>query len=291
MEVLPAFFVILGIFFGRIARFVKVFSIFAKKIVPMTSLNELLDELYAQATTECGQPSMPTVEPDATTPNEPDGYVERLRRVLVEMSQLLDPDEQPRLDSVPPSDEVCLRILNHWEQLGTSLSGIREHIESLDRDISLMQPWGDFDVMKVEQLAAKGIYVHFWRIEVGKLPPEADVASYVEHQARVVSQDAQWVYFVTVDDEPTPGLVAVGAEAVEVCPCPISTLIMLQTRDKDSLRRIETLRGDYALAHFDEVYAALRQALPPDQPMPQLQPEHIGLRQKIARIFTGKGKP
>lgn len=285
MEVLPAFFAFFAFFSGRNARFVKDFSIFAPKYMPMTLLNELLDELRDEAMARNASPAAMPVATDSSAPNQRDAHTERLHRVLVEMGQVLDPDEQPPLDAQPPSDEICLRILNHWEQFGASMNGIREHIASLDRDISLMQPWGDFDVMKVEQLKDQGVYVRFWRADVQFLPTTSEASLYVEHRVRVISQDAQWVYFVTIDDKASRYYFPPHAEAVEICPCPISTLIMLQTRDKDSLRRIEMLRGDYALAHYAEVYAALRQALPPGQPLPLLQREHRSLRQKIHQIF------
>ena len=47
------------------------------------------------------------------------------------------------------------------------------------------------------------------------------------------------------------------AHSVEVTPSPVSTLIVLQTRAKDSLRQVQLQMGDFSLQHYREVEAAL----------------------------------
>lgn len=252
----------------------------------MTLLNELIEDLYRKTVASTDRISA-AADPAAPASENGlhDAHVDRIRRVLTEMSQHLTLDDQLRLDVPPPTDEIRLRIMNHWEQLTQSITGIHDHMKSLENDIAKMQPWGDFDVIKVEQLAALGVYVKFWRIAHKKLPAQNNEQAMIEQQLCPISQDAEWVYFVTInadDEHPAP----VGAEPIEICPCPISTLIMLQTRDKDSLRRFEMLREDYALAHYSEMYAALRQALPPGTPLPQLKAGHRSLREKIRHLIN-----
>lgn len=253
----------------------------------MPLLNELINEIYSKTMDEKSRSEATDTGPNATLSGQQhDARIERLSRVLCEMGQLLSQADQPCLDEAPPSEQITLRILSHWEQLTSSAIGIQEHMNSLENDIARMQPWGDFDVMKVEQLAARGVHIHFWRIAIGELSKVLSDTFLSVHQARIISQDSEWVYFVTVDSEDHPKQVPENAVMVDICPCPVSTLIMLQTRDKDTLRNLETLRGDYALAHYGEVYAALRNLLPAGTPMPQLAPEHKTLKQKIRHLFA-----
>lgn len=254
----------------------------------MTPLHELIDELYRQTMAEAAPVGTAAASCPLPTGSEPGARVQRLRRVLDEMGERLTADDQLRLDDVaPPTEEICLRILTHWQQLTQSIEGIREHEQSLEADIARMQPWGDFDVMKVEQLAERGVHICFWRVRLVAMTDDMSHLDDTELQLCPVSQDAEWAYYVTIGTESSPKPLA-SAERVEICPCPVSTLIMLQTRDKDARRRLETLRDDYALAHYGEMYAALRQALPPGSPLPLLRQPHRGLRQRIREMF-GKG--
>lgn len=250
----------------------------------MTQLSELIERLYSA--TEC-DPS-PTPADDSTTTASLSlrgTEVERIRRVLTEMAQMLDADERPRVNEPAPSDEIRLRILNHWEQMTDAVAGIKKHCESLEHDIAKMQPWGDFDVLKVEALASRGVMVKFWRIGTNSLPSRGDEDLLRLHQISLISQDADWIYFVTISTEGEDLQLPAEVERVDICPCPVSTLIMLQTRDKDTIKRLETLRGDYALAHYAEMHAALQQALPPDAVIETEAAPHRSLRQKIRRLL------
>ena len=252
----------------------------------MNILNDLIETLYRDSLTDSMTHGHAAGPSDCTQdPSAHDTQTERIRRVLVEMGELLSQDDQPRLDEEAPSAEICQRILRHWEQFSSSAQGIRDHISSLESDISRMQPWGDFDVMKLDELTQGGIYIRFRKFPINRMTElQAPEQGLIDLHIRIVSQDADWVYFVSIgnsDEQTTP----YEAEPVEICPCPISTLIMLQTRDKDSLRALETLRGDYALAHYGEMYAALREALPAGSPLPQLQTPHRGLRQRLRQML------
>ena len=254
----------------------------------MTLLNELIERLYQEATTSTTAVEASVSAPAAqTTDKQTNAHTERIRRVLIEMRQQLRQGEEPDTDDEAPTDEICLRILNHWEQQTLSIKGIKQHMDSLENDIATMQPWGDFDVVKVEELAAYGIYLHFWKIARRRQMEIADGDCPAETQIHIISQDADWTYFVTSDDEKTPpSWLQQTAEPVRICPCPVSTLIMLQTRDKDTLRRMESLLGDYALAHYSEMYAALRQLLPAGVSIDQMLNERKSLRQKIRNLFN-----
>lgn len=251
----------------------------------MNELNALIERLYKEGVEDGGLPMQSAMEASALDEGEEPGPTKRLRRVLAEMGEMLTEDDQPDLTEEAPTEEACLRILNHWEAMMKSAEGMRRHMQSLEQDIERMQPWGDFDVMKVEQLAARGCHLQFWRMPIDVLALQAGEPWMTDYNMLVVGNDTEMAYFVTVtmgDEQP-----AMPSEAweVEMCPCPVSTLIMLQTRDKDSLRRLQTLMGDYALVHYGEVYTALRKALPDGTAMPEYTPGHTGLRYKLRQLF------
>lgn len=248
----------------------------------MNKLSDLIESLYQQShEAELTESDERTALVTARSEIKAD----RLQRVLAEMAEELTDEEQPSLDETAPTDEICLRILNHWDSMTQSLLGIQEHMASLETDIVKMQPWGDFDVMKLETLARRGIKLRFWTVSVGRMHELDAITLPGQTSLHLVSQDTDNAYLVTITtSESEPQWPATMCE-VGICPCPISTLIMLQTRDKDALRRLKTLRGDYALAHYSEVYAALKAALPEGTPMPPFKKEPKGLRGRLQQLF------
>lgn len=267
----------------------------------MNELNDLIEGLYRETFEDGRLPQQSA--PSAIAPSEPekrDQQIVRLRQVLDEMGAMLQSEDQPNMSESAPDEAACLRILNHWEQMMLSAHGLRQHIQSLELDIQKMQPWGNFDVMKVEQLASAGCVIRFWKIPAHLLALRIAEEDWKDWELKVIAQDPETVFFVTVgtstnsaanstniiDPSANQPFQIRDAEEVDICPCPVSTLIMLQTRDKDSLKKLETLQGDYALCHYGEVYNALRQLLPEGTPLPQLQPERIGLRQRLHALFS-----
>lgn len=275
----------IGVFFKELCIFAP--DIHRIVVTILNELNDLIERLYAETFHEGGlqQQSANSVDTEAATTDSGE-YVNRLRQVLDEMGAMLQTEDQPNMAETAPDEAACLRILNHWEQMMLSAAGHRQHMMSLERDIQKMQPWGNFDVMKVEQLASAGCQIRFWRIAAHLLPLRLAEGTWNCNNLKVVTQDLETAYFVTITTETETAPEPADAEEVDICPCPVSTLIMLQTRDKDSLRQLETLQGDYALCHYGEVYNALLELLPEGAPLPQLATEHTGLRQRLHALFS-----
>ncbi len=253
----------------------------------MTELNELIERLYREGIVQGGLPESAAEMPLSFDESEEKADTQRMYRVLVEMGALLNEDDQPTIEE-SPSEEALLRILNHWEAMTHSVKGIKEHMQSLEQDIAKMQPWGDFDVMKVEQLANHGCHIRFWQMDGELLASKVAEPWFIDCNVLVVTRDIEVSYFVTVTDSDERPAVPSEAEEISICPCPVSTLIMLQTRDKDKLKKMETLLGDYALVHYGEVYSALRKKLPEGTEMPQLIHKRETLRDKLRNLFNRK---
>lgn len=255
----------------------------------LNELNLLIEGLYHETFDDGRLPQQSassTIAP--AEPEEQDQRIARLRQVLDEMRAMLQSEDQPNMSESAPDEAACLRILNHWEQMMLSAQGLRQHMQSLELDIQKMQPWGNFDVMKVEQLASAGCIIRFWKIPAHLLALRIAEEDWKDCELKVIAQDPETVYFVTIGTTDSLMFKPRDAEEVDICPCPVSTLIMLQTRDKDSLKKLETLQGDYALCHYGEVYNALRQLLPEGTPLPQLHAERPGLRQRLHALFSKK---
>lgn len=248
----------------------------------MSELNTLIENLYADYLTAASQGTAPDVTHveagamSAATQAE----VERLSATYAEMLEVLG-DEADSLEEVLPGtapDAAAMQlIVTQWQKLRQSIDGLSQHIESLEQDIRTMQPWGDFDVSKVERLRQWGCPLRFWTLRsdrFAQLPTQHPEGL----RLHMVADDGETAYFVTLGMIPT-GFLPPDVRAVELCPSPVSTLIMLQTRDRDSLKRLTTLQGDFALAHCTEVQCALRQLLPADTPLPQtphrFRPRHV----------------
>lgn len=245
----------------------------------MSELTQLIDRLYAegipQLTDDTLSSAVHQITPDAGVD------VQRLLVILQEMGGLLHQEDQPDLTVPPPSGEALMHIVKHWESMQRSYYGTSVKIEGLDQDIITMQPWGDFDVMKVEELQRRGCHLGFWQISSLAWAQQGSGSWVDDYHVLQVSQDADNVWFVTITPVGITPLVPTEAQEVKVCPSPVSTLIMLQTRYKDSLKRLETLMGDYALCHYGEVYIALQQLLPDGTTLPELSSLRPSWQQKL----------
>ena len=142
-----------------------------------------------------------------------------------------------------------------WVMLRNTERRQLQRIAELDADIARMGPWGDYPMASIDQLSQQGKSLGFWRCTQTQF--EGHWAQWKEkYNAELVSQQDGFCYFVTKVPQGNQ-LEISEAQPVDVPPCPISTLIMLQTRAKDSLRQVRLEMGDFSLQHYREVEAAL----------------------------------
>lgn len=253
----------------------------------MSNLKELIDRLYDEVTQQADLSA--TLDDAEETETLADIDAEQLRLTLVQMADVLQKEDLADLQEADPlSAAETAHYLKQWNGVCRSLEGLKRHTQELEADIERMQPWGDFDVVKLEKLQQHDCHVRFWTMPVATMATMVTEPWYTDHQTMVVSHDKANVYFitVTVGDEPLP--MPEQARQVEICPCPVSTLIMLQTRDKDSIKRVQTLQGDFALAHYAELLATLRTALPEGTALPQKKHHAMSLRARMRKLFTNR---
>lgn len=256
----------------------------------MGTLNELINHLYHEGIEEGQlllQEKTPTPLPAMGSGTALD--VARLEMLTEQMEQLLTMKEKTSLQDTTASalsHEEVQQLQTQWNTMWSEAEGLRSHIRSLEADIARMQPWGDFDILKVKRLYEYGCCIRFWRIKAAEMPTAEASAWYAQYNASLVNQDTQWLYLVTVtqtDDDmrdmPTEAL------EQEICPSPASTLIMLQTRDKDRLKRVEDDMHEQVMSHYAALYATLRQFSPLDEGLPQPHTERHRLRNRLKKLF------
>lgn len=254
----------------------------------MNQLNELIEHLYREGIEE-GQllqkqdvAGTLLVPADASTPD-----LDRIRVMLEQMTQHLGAKEKSLLTDTQTSTldyGQVQQLLLYWEKLQSDIEALKAHIRSLESDIVMMQPWGDFDVLKVEQLRQHGCNIRFWLMKSGQLALQQSEEWYTRCNVLKVDQDTDWDYFVTVttQDDTLPDLPPEAQEQA-ICPCPVSTLIMLQTRDKDSLKQLEAEQASFTQMHYASLLHTLRQQ-DPSSGLPQ-DKRNVKLRQRLRELF------
>lgn len=251
----------------------------------MSNLKELIDHLYEEVTQQ--QEDTDWEMEHASDQFDSNLDAERLYLAVRQMADILQKDDLTDLQPpMPLAEDNAIRLVMQWESICSSVSGLSRHMQELDADIQRMQPWGDFDVVKLNQLEQHDCHVRFWKMPVSIMASMSSEPWYTDYQVTVISVDQSDAYFITItlgNEEPDmPAL----AEKVEICPCPVSTLIMLQTRDKDSLKRVQTIQGDFALAHYAELRETLREFLPPGADLPKQKHSHRQmLKARLRKMF------
>lgn len=142
-----------------------------------------------------------------------------------------------------------------WKALNKKAQRQMERIAELDYDIQRMEPWGDYPMVRIDELAQEGKRLDFWRATRTQFEGNRRLWA-DKYMAELISEQDGYCYFVTISAQEEP-LCLNEAQLLDVTPSPVSTLIMLQTRAKDSLRQIRLEMGDFSLQHYREVEAAL----------------------------------
>jgi V/A-type H+-transporting ATPase subunit I len=201
----------------------------------------------------------PTGTADPAADSDFQAATERRRRyeqMLQEMRALLKRED---LEALPPLtkgvDYDVNRIEVAWQNLCTQVADEQRNIAELEHNIQTVNPWGDFTFENIHRLNVAGWKVRFWTAETKGYRTEWETA---ETHAIVINRTPKTVYFITVTPASltAPAELLPGATEVQLSPSPQSTLIMLQTRAKDDLKKLLIKQGDFALAHYREMVEA-----------------------------------
>lgn len=173
-----------------------------------------------------------------------------LGKILKEMKQVLKQEDINGLPMVKEGGDMA-SISVQWQEISSQIETEQKNLHELDKEIKEITPWGDFSHKNIDALTEAGWVTRFWITSPKKMSP----AWKDEYNAFVIEENKKAVYFITIT--PTAQQVDIpAAREVTLSPSPISTLIILQTRAKDNLKRLLLQQEDVALAHYREVESA-----------------------------------
>ena len=157
------------------------------------------------------------------------------------------------VDAVPGHWEGEASIeatLNDFEAMQAALQQLTAKLPALDREIALMEPWGEFDWQTIDNLKANG-----WVMQFFCCPEKSfDEAWRENDHATVISVKGGQAYFVTVNQH------AVELEA-EVVRLPHQSLSELKQRREALIGEMEASKhalSTYCVTHVPVVENAMR---------------------------------
>lgn len=181
---------------------------------------------------------------------------EELAKVLSEMGKCIQKEDVKvglPYDTEFTNDAAYL--IGLWNQQSKVVADLKHHIEELDYDIQARSPWGDLVVDSTTVFEPDKPVTRYWTAPKDCLESNHDLWSN-SYNISVISTGDYLSYFTTTTAR-DKDIMMEGAEEAKVCPSPVSTLIMLQTRAKDTLKHELIKQEDCAIAHYLEVEAML----------------------------------
>lgn len=179
-----------------------------------------------------------------------------LTEMLAEMRQCIQKED---VKAGLPDDAGLTYDIDHifvlWQQFRVKIENLHKYIDSLDYDIAARVPWGDITFDSEEGFTEGLPITRCWTAAKECFEENREIWE-MEYEARLISNGDYLSYFTT-STEKGKDIYMEGAEEATVCPSPASTLIMLQTRAKDTLKLEQLKQTDFAVAHYREVEAAL----------------------------------
>ncbi len=134
-----------------------------------------------------------------------------------------------------PADAAA--IMDKVEAIVADIEQHKALQQVLDKDISTLQPWGDFDCSNVEKLAEAGYGLKFFVASAKSYQSEWES----EYNAIVIAEKQSRVYFVTL----TPQGMAVDIDA-EPAKLPTASLASLESELAACVARIGELEAELA---------------------------------------------
>lgn len=106
----------------------------------------------------------------------------------------------PENKDVATSSEGAQEIVARTEELYATLERLKQALQVVEKDASVMSVWGDFDTSLLKRLSAEGYVLNFFQISVKSFDSEW----YEKYNAVIIKQNGSRIYFVTVTDGSIP---------------------------------------------------------------------------------------
>jgi V/A-type H+-transporting ATPase subunit I len=145
-------------------------------------------------------------------------------------------------------------LVTAMEELEAERERIRSQINTLQKEISRIQPWGDFSAEKIDKLQEAGVTVRFFICPAKKFDPAWEEA-YHTGIINVVQSSLYFVIFQQRDET-----IEIEAEEIAMPQRPLRELKALVEEDKKRLDEIERTFDTYAERHTESLEKALSEA-------------------------------
>lgn len=155
------------------------------------------------------------------------------KNTLQSMYLLADKEPEDTSGNALPAGDVVKR----YDGLQARIQDLNQQLPAIDKDLSQLEVWGDFDWQSVRRLKSAGWYVQFYTCS-GREFNEAWVA---EDNAVVIKEDGGHLYFVTVTPEPA---------ALELEPLRLSALSISELNRKKQDTEAALLQAQEELKTF-----------------------------------------
>lgn len=149
-------------------------------------------------------------------------------------------DKQP--DEVLHADLQADELLQKYEHLQARLQELKQQLPALDKQISLMDNWGDFDWQAVRRLEDAGWQLRFYSCQDKEFREEW----ITDYNAIPVNTVGKYVYFVTV----TPGPVELEVEPIRMPSLSLSELCAQRKDVKAMAAAVEEELKAFCRSHY-----------------------------------------
>ena len=160
--------------------------------------------------------------------------------------------ERCPLENIQPAKSIdnAIAIVEKCESLVAETEQYKGVLQTIEKDIALLEPWGNFDFATIEKLEKAGYGIQFF------ISPEKNFKQewVDEYNAIVVTENASRLYFVTV----TPKDVAVDIDA-ETAKMPDASLASLNSEKERVESRMQAFAKELeelAVAELNTLRAA-----------------------------------
>ncbi|MDN5328507.1 MAG: V/A-type H+/Na+-transporting ATPase subunit [Bacteroidales bacterium] len=139
------------------------------------------------------------------------------RQVTEVIKQLRRRKREPSADK--PPFESGADVLDRFRDLQAEIESLNQQLNSLNKEIAVTEPWGDYDPAILHNLRKAGLHIHFYTVPPRRFNP--DWAN--QYKIGVVNETPGLIYFILVT-EPGEELPEISAEWVKGPEKPLSQL-------------------------------------------------------------------
>lgn len=168
------------------------------------------------------------------------------KTTLQRMANLADVDSEKT--NVPATIEQGDVIIAQFEEQLLHIQELQQSIPVIDKEIEMMEPWGDFSWDEMRRLDEAGWYVQFFECADKEYQPGWET----DYNAVIINDEGAHRRFVTVNSSP----IHLDLEALRLPDESLTQLRDKKKRTQESLAAAQNELRVFAQSHYDELKSA-----------------------------------